>query len=64
MPHRLKRLPFEDAKIDDKALERAMDAMEERGIDTSAAKDEDPGRKAEPVELNLPKNKSDEGKKA
>ena len=33
LPHRMKRLPFEEAALDEKAIDRALDAMRERGIE-------------------------------
>ena len=63
LPHRLKRLPFEEVALDDKVLERAMNALEERGIQTP--KDEDvPDAEPASVPVELPSGAVDDGKKA
>ena len=63
LPHRLKRLPFEEVALDDKVLERAMNALEERGIQTP--KDEDvPDVEPASVPIELPSGAVDDGKKA
>lgn len=63
LPHRLKRLPFEEVALDDKVLERAMDALEERGI--QAPKDEgEPDAEPASVPAELPSGAVDDGKKA
>ncbi len=64
LPHRLKRLPFEEVALDDKVLERAMSALEERGIHAPEEKDD---TASDEVDLGLtppPADDADDGKKA
>lgn len=64
LPHRLKRSPFEEVSFDDKVLERAMDALEERGLDIPESKPEGDAGAAGPSHPSIPAEATDEGKKA
>lgn len=63
LPHRLKRSPFEEVSFDDKVLERAMNALEERGLDVSEPKAEEDATAISQNIADLPVEKADEGKK-
>ncbi len=63
LPHRLKRLPFEEVAVDDKALKKAVEALEERGVDTLEDKDVNSSKPASNKPANLPEAKADDGKK-
>ena len=38
LPHRMKRLPFEEVNFDEKTIDRALDALEERGVTSEAGR--------------------------
>ena len=63
LPHRLRRSPFEEVSFDDKVLERAMNALEERGLDTHEAKAESSASSMGQKIADLSIEKADEGKK-
>ncbi|MBR0404247.1 MAG: AAA family ATPase [Eggerthellaceae bacterium] len=63
LPHRLKRSPFEEVSFDDKVLERAMSALEERELDAYEAKAEEDEVVVECVPIGLPAEKANEVKK-
>ena len=64
LPHRLKRLPFEEVALDDKVLERAMNALEERGVPAPEQEDDADGDEAASGLTPPPVADEDAGKKA
>ncbi len=63
LPHRMKRLPFEDTGLDDKTLQKAMDALQERGVEPPADESEPAGEAAPQTASSAPAPDPEEPKK-
>lgn len=64
LPHRMKRLPFEEISFDEKTLDKALDALEERGVSPEQTPDaKKGGPKSKDVLEGIPQG-GDSGKKS
>ncbi|MBQ9067448.1 MAG: AAA family ATPase [Eggerthellaceae bacterium] len=61
LPHRMKRMPFEEVKFDESTIEKALDTLEERGVVDSKEKGSGPGSGAS-APNSLPNNPDAEKK--